>query len=71
MRKARAVLGDSLSETDALLLSCTYAGMLPSSIGFVTGMQPGAVRTRKSRLKGRIESLPDSEEKDLLLREWL
>ena len=71
MRKARAVLGDSLSETDALLLSCTYAGMLPSSIGFVTGMQPGAVRTRKSRLKGRIESLPGSEEKDLLLREWL
>ena len=71
MRKARTLLGDSLPETDAILLSCTYAGMLPSSISFVTGMNAGAVRTRKSRLKGRIEALPDSKDKDLLLREWV
>ena len=70
MRKARVALGE-ISETDGQILTCIYAGMPPSSIGFVTGLKPGAVRTRKSRLLDRIEALPASEEKDLLLREWV
>lgn len=70
MRKARAALGE-LTETDGLILTCIYAGMPPSSIGFVTGLKSGTVRTRKSRLLDRIEALPASEEKDLLLREWM
>lgn len=70
MRKARAALGE-MSETDGLILTCIYAGMPPSSIGFVTGLKSGTVRTRKSRLLDRIEALPASEEKDLLLREWM
>lgn len=70
MHKARTALGD-LSEMDGLILTCIYAGMPPSSIGFVTGLKPGTVRTRKSRLLDRIEALPASEEKELLLREWV
>ena len=70
MHKARTALGD-LSEMDGLILTCIYAGMPPSSIGFVTGLKPGTVRTRKSRLLDRIEALPASGEKELLLREWV
>lgn len=70
MRKARTVLGN-LSDTDVRILVCVYAGMPPSSISFVTGLKPGTVRTRKSRLRDRIEALPDSKDRQLLLREWL
>ena len=70
IRKARNVLSN-LTETDAQILVCVYAGMPPSSISFVTGLKPGTVRTRKSRLRDRIEALPESEERQLLLREWL
>ena len=70
MRRARNVLGN-LSETDVRILVCVYAGMPPSSISFVTGLKPGTVRTRKSRLRDRIESLPDSKDRQLLFREWL
>lgn len=67
MSKARLHLGDSLTEEDYQILACIFSGMKPSSIGFITGYKPGAIRTKKSRIKGRIDSLPYGKDKELLL----
>lgn len=67
MSKARLHLGDALTEEDYQILACIFSGMKPSSIGFITGYKPGAIRTKKSRIKGRIDSLPSGKDKELLL----
>lgn len=67
MAMARSSLGASVSEMDYLILSCLFAGMNPASIGFVTGIAPGTIRTKKSRIKARIKKMPSSAEKAALL----
>ena len=70
MNKIRGLFGDKLSDVDYRILSCILVGMRPGSISFVTGIPSGTIRTRKNRYKNRIESLPDSPEKRLILSCW-
>lgn len=67
MKKLRGAFGSTLKEDDYRFIACVFAGIGNASIGFVTGLAPGAVRTRKSRYKVRLRSLPDSSDKELFL----
>lgn len=69
MRKLRDAFGDRMTQTDYEILSYYFSGMDTSSISFITGIKPGTLRTRKSRCKDRIRSLPDSPERVLFLKE--
>lgn len=68
MQKARRLLGDAVSEEDYCILSLYIAGMKTSSISFVTRLAPGTLRTKKSRLKARLEKLPDTRDKNFVLK---
>lgn len=67
MSKARQLLGKSLSEQDYIVMACYLAGMTTSSISFVTGIKPGTVRTKKSRMKEKINNMPDCSDKHDIL----
>ena len=67
MSKARQLMGTSISEQDYTILACFLAGMTTSSISFVTGIKPGTLRTKKSRMKQKIVELPDSADKRTLM----
>ena len=69
MKKARRLLGESVSEEDFKVLSCFLAGMTPASISFVTGIKPGTIRVKKSRLKEKINATPDHPDKEALLKQ--
>jgi len=68
MTKARHLLGTSISTEDYRVLALYLAGMKPSSISFVTGISPGTLRTKKSRIKGRLEKCTPSRDRDFILR---
>lgn len=67
MDNAHSLLGDTLQEKDYIILSCIIAGMKPASISFVTGIEPGTIRTKKSRIKARLAECPPSPERDVLI----
>ena len=67
MDKARVIFLDSIKETDYQILAGMLSGLNAKEIGFVTGLTPGTVRVRKSRLKDKVKNLPNSLEKDLLM----
>lgn len=67
MRKARYLLGTSIDESDYFILACSLAGMKPTSISFITNVNPGTIRTRKSRIKKRIRQTPPSLDRKLVL----
>ena len=67
MDKLRHSLGNKLTEEDYRIISCIFIGMTPKSISFVTGIPAGTIRVKKTRLKERIEALPDSSDKRLFL----
>ena len=69
MRKLREAFRDQMTEKDYEILSYYFSGMDTASISFITGIKPGTLRTRKSRSKDRIRSLPDSPERDFFLKE--
>lgn len=68
MVKARKCLGDDLSTEDYLILSCLFAGMKTKSISFLTRVKPGTIRTKKSRMKRRIEEKADKSYRLILLQ---
>lgn len=67
MRIIRSIFGNSLNESDYQVLSGIFAGLSANEISFLTGLAPGTVRTRKSRLKTRIQALPNSQDKEAIL----
>lgn len=67
MSRLRACFGTSFREEDYRLLACFIAGLQPKSVSFITGLSHGNVRTRKSRLKDKIQAIPDSEERAFFL----
>lgn len=67
MQKARTLFGKTISEDDYHVLSCYFAGMDAASISFITGIQPGTIRTKKSRIKTRLMDFPESEEKEAVI----
>ena len=67
MSKVRKAFGDSLDESDYQILSGVFAGLTAKEIGFITGLAPGTVRTRKSRLKDRVMGLPEDQDRDSIL----
>lgn len=67
MSKVRKAFGDSLDESDYQILSGVFAGLTAKEIGFITGLAPGTVRTRKSRLKTRVMGLPKGQDRESIL----
>lgn len=67
MTHLRESLGESLKEEDYNIIACILSGMNSSSISFLTGITAPTLRTRKSRYKSRISSLPDSPWKETAL----
>ena len=67
MSKVRKAFGDSLDESDYQILSGVFAGLTAKEIGFITGLAPGTVRTRKSRLKDRVMGLPEGQDRESIL----
>lgn len=67
MSKVRKAFGESLDESDYQILSGVFAGLTAKEIGFMTGLAPGTVRTRKSRLKDRVKGLPEDQDRDSIL----
>lgn len=67
MKKTRRMLGESVSEEDYEILTCFLVGMTPASISFLTGIKPGTIRVKKSRLKEKISLIPDHPDKEALL----
>lgn len=65
--KARRLLGGSLNESDYQVLTGVFAGLGAKEISFITGIAQGTVRTKKSRIKSKLEDLPESAEKILFL----
>lgn len=64
VKRSRNIFGDSLNESDYQVLTGVFAGLSANEISFLTGLAPGTVRTRKSRLKTRILALPESQDKE-------
>ena len=71
MTKARHLLEASISEEDYQVLALYLTGMKPSSISFVTGISQGTLRTKKSRIKSRLEKCTPSRERDFILRQLI
>lgn len=67
MSKVRKAFGESLDESDYQILSGVFAGLTAKEIGFITGLAPGTVRTRKSRLKTRVMGLPKGQDRESIL----
>ncbi len=67
VKRTRIIFGDSLNESDYQVLTGVFAGLSAKEISFLTGLAPGTVRTRKSRLKTRIQALPESQDKEEIL----
>lgn len=67
MTKLRKSLEGSLKEEDFNIIACILSRMNASSISFLTGISAPTLRTRKSRYKSRISSLPDSSWKEKVL----
>ena len=67
VKRTRIIFGESLNESDYQVLTGVFAGLSAKEISFLTGLTPGTVRTRKSRLKTRIQALPESQDKEEIL----
>lgn len=67
VKRSRNIFGDSLNESDYQVLTGVFAGLSANEISFLTGLAPGTVRTRKSRLKTRILALPESQDKEEIM----
>ena len=64
MKRVREAFGNSLKESDYQVLTGVFAGLSSNEISFITGLSPGTIRVRKSRLKTRIQALPGSKDKE-------
>lgn len=64
MKRVREAFGNSLKESDYQILTGVFAGLSSNEISFITGLSPGTIRVRKSRLKTRIQALPGSKDKE-------
>ena len=67
MTKIRNSFKGNLKEEDFDIIICIMSGMNASSISFLTGISAPTLRTRKSRYKDKISSLPDSDWKNTAL----
>ncbi len=67
VKRSRNIFGESLNESDYQVLTGVFAGLSAKEISFLTGLAPGTVRTRKSRLKTRILALPESQDKEEIM----
>lgn len=61
-------LGDTISEEGYHIIVGSFAGMSPSSMAFLLGINSGTVRVKKYRIRAQIKLFPDSKEKISLLK---